>query len=95
MLNDIEVLDTPDDNYWMATAYRIPDTPYANVKPGETDFKTVPINRMVPRSLFTNVTNGIAVEPGAAIPLRGTAFGGDCGVSKVEVCADGGQTCDL
>ncbi len=31
MLNDIEVLDAPDDNYWMKTAYRIPDTPNANV----------------------------------------------------------------
>jgi hypothetical protein len=28
----------------MATAYRIPDTPLANVKPGETAFKTAPIN---------------------------------------------------
>jgi DMSO/TMAO reductase YedYZ molybdopterin-dependent catalytic subunit len=92
MLNDIEVLDTPDDNYWMATAYRIPDTPYANVKPGERDFKTVPISRMLPRSFFTNATNGTAVNPGAAIPLRGIAFGGDCGVSKVELSADGGET---
>ena len=58
MLNDIEVLDTPDDNYWMKTAYRIPDTPRANVKPGQTGAKTVPINRMVPRSFFTNLTDG-------------------------------------
>ena len=27
MLSDIEVLDQPDTNYWMATAYTIPDTP--------------------------------------------------------------------
>jgi len=44
MLNDIEVLDAPDENFWMKTAYRILDTPYANVKPGESGFKTVPIN---------------------------------------------------
>ena len=37
MLEDIEVLDAPDDNYWMKTAYRIPDTPYASVRPDETD----------------------------------------------------------
>lgn len=43
MLSDIEVLNTADDNYWMATAYKIPDTPHANVKPGKTGFKTVPI----------------------------------------------------
>ncbi len=29
MLNDIEVLDQPDTNYWMKTAYTIPDTPQA------------------------------------------------------------------
>jgi len=26
MLNDIEVLDQPDTNYWTATGYRVPDT---------------------------------------------------------------------
>src|ERR1700684_2076367 len=67
MLNDIEVLDAPDQNYWMATAYRIPDTPYANVKPGETGFKTVPINRMLPRSFVTNVQNHATVKAGATV----------------------------
>jgi DMSO/TMAO reductase YedYZ molybdopterin-dependent catalytic subunit len=91
MLNDIEVLDTPDTNYWMATAYRIPDTPHANVRPGETGFKTVPINRMVPRSFFTNVRSNDMVRAGATVPLRGIAFGGDCGVAKVEISTDQGQ----
>jgi DMSO/TMAO reductase YedYZ molybdopterin-dependent catalytic subunit len=90
MLNDIEVLDAPDENYWMKTAYRIPDTPHASVKPGESGFKTVPINRMVPRSFFTNVTDETTVKSAAAVPVRGIAFGGDCGVSQVELSADGG-----
>ncbi len=89
MLNDIEVLDRPDENYWMKTAYRIPDTPHASVKPGETGFKTVPINRLVPRSFFTNVTNNTIVKSAATVPVRGIAFGGDCGVSQVELSADG------
>jgi len=92
MLNDIEVLEAPDDNYWMKTAYRIPDTPHASVKPGETGFNTVPINRMVPRSFFTNVTETTTIKPGAALPVRGIAFGGDCGVAQVELSADGGQS---
>ena len=62
MLSDIEVLDKPDDGYWMKTAYRIPDVPGANIKPGQTGFKTVPINRMVPRSFVTNLTDGAKVE---------------------------------
>ena len=92
MLDDIEVLDAPDDNHWMTTAYRIPDTPHASVKPGETGFKTVPINRMVPRSFFTNVTETTTIKPGAALPVRGIAFGGDCGVARVDLSADGGQS---
>ncbi|MGA9724579.1 MAG: molybdopterin-dependent oxidoreductase [Candidatus Binatus sp.] len=89
MLTDIEVLDAPDENFWIKTAYRIPDTPHASVKPGETGFKTVPINRMVPRSFFTNLTGSTIVEPGAVVPVRGIAFGGDSGVTQVELSTDG------
>ena len=91
MLNDIEVLEVPDDNYWIKTAYRIPDTPRANVRPGETGFNTVPINRMVPRSFVTNVADATKISPNATVPLRGIAFGGDCGVSVVELSIDGGR----
>ena len=92
MLNDIEILNAPDDNYWMKTAYRIPDTPHANVKPGESGVATVPINRMAPRSFFTNLTNGATVKPGAPLSVRGIAFGGDCGVAQVQLSDDGGST---
>jgi DMSO/TMAO reductase YedYZ molybdopterin-dependent catalytic subunit len=92
MLDDIEVLDAPDENYWMTTAYRIPDTPGATVRPEATGVATVPINRMVPRSFFTNVTAATRVAPGAPVALRGIAFGGDCGVAKVDLSFDGGQS---
>src|SRR5665213_3162820 len=58
MLNDIEVIDKPDDNFWMAKAYTIPDTPHANMRPGQTGVKFVPINRMAPRSFITNLAPG-------------------------------------
>jgi hypothetical protein len=61
------------------------------VKPGETGFKTVPVTRMVPRSFFTNVTDGTIVKPGAPVPVRGIAFGGDSGVSRVELSTDGAR----
>jgi DMSO/TMAO reductase YedYZ molybdopterin-dependent catalytic subunit len=92
MLNDIEVLNKPDDDFWMTKAYLIPDTPFANVKPGAIDFKSVPINRMPPRSFFTNVTDSTTVKSGATALVRGIAFGGDCGVSKVELSVDEGKT---
>ncbi len=91
MLSDIEVLDKPDDYFWMTQEYRIPDTPHASVEPGQTGFKTIPINRMVPRSFITNVTDGVTVKAGAPLPLRGIAFGGDAGVARVALSTDGGQ----
>ncbi len=45
MLNDIEVLDSPDTNFWMKTAYTIPDTPHADMKPGQANVPMVPINK--------------------------------------------------
>jgi hypothetical protein len=91
MLADIEVLDRPDDNYWTSKAYRIPDTPGANITPEQKDVKTVPINHMVPRSFFTNLKDGAAVSRGQLLNVRGIAFGGDTGVAKVLVSTDAGH----
>jgi len=38
------------------------------------------------------VTNTTRVKSGAAVPVRGIALGGDCGVSQVELSADGGNS---
>jgi Oxidoreductase molybdopterin binding domain/Mo-co oxidoreductase dimerisation domain len=92
MLNSIEVLDAPDENFWMKTAYRIPDTPGASVKPGEKGFKTVPINKMVPRFFITNLSAGSTIEAGKPTEVRGLAFGGASGVASVEFSSDGGAT---
>ncbi len=92
MLNDIEVLDRPDDNFWMAKAYTIPDTPHASVRPDEAGYKVVPISRMVPRSFITNLKPGDTVRLGAPTPVRGIALGGDTGVSKVDLSSDGGES---
>jgi hypothetical protein len=92
MLNDIEVLGQPDTNFWMATAYTIPDTPNADMKPGQTGVKMVPINRMTPRSFVTNLQAGARVSAGKPTLARGIAFGGDCGVKQVDFSSDGGKT---
>ena len=91
MLADIEVLDEPDDNYWMSKAYVIPDTPGANITPEQKDVKMVPINRMVPRSFFTNLKDDAHVRRAQPLQLRGIAFGGDSGVAKVLVSTDSGR----
>lgn len=92
MLNSIEVLAQSDDRYWMAKAYKIPATPGANVRPGDKGFPTVPINRMVPRSWMTSLPDGQAIAWEETIEIGGIAMGGDCGVAKVDVSADGGHS---
>jgi DMSO/TMAO reductase YedYZ molybdopterin-dependent catalytic subunit len=92
MLNDIEVLDRPDDNYWMKTAYTIPDTPHADIKPGQTGVPFVPISSMVPRSFVTNIRSGASVRVGTPTLARGIAFGGDSAVARVDFSSDGGRT---
>lgn len=91
MLNSIEVLPGPDDQYWMAKAYKIPATPGANVAPGTKDFPAVPINRMIPRSWMTSLPDGQAIAWEPTIEVGGIAMGGDCGVARVDVSPDGGR----
>jgi DMSO/TMAO reductase YedYZ molybdopterin-dependent catalytic subunit len=92
MLDDIEVLDQPDTNFWTKTAYTIPDTPYASVNPGQSNVKMVPINRMIPRSFITNIKSGDPIYAGRAVLARGIAFGGDSGVARVDFSADSGKS---
>ena len=90
MLNDVEVLSAPDDNFWTAKAYTIPDTPFANIVPGQQGVKMIPINRMLPRSFFTNLKDGAVLKVGQATPVRGIAFGGDAALAQVLFSADAG-----
>lgn len=92
MVSDIEVLAKPDDNYWMAKAYKIPTAPFANVTPGTKDFPTTPINRMIPRSWITSIADGGTVAWQPNLPVGGIAIGGDAGVARVDLSADGGRS---
>ena len=92
-LQHSRVLDHEDTNFWMHPAYTIPDNwPQANMTPGEKGVKFVPINRMVPRSFFTNLASGATVSAVRGVELRGIAFGGDAGVRAVQVSSDSGHT---
>lgn len=91
MLNDIEVLNGPDTNYWTTTGYRVPDVPNYNVKPDGADFRLVPVTRNLPRSFITNVKAGSTIPIIVPQEARGIAFGGDCGVKRVDLSVDGGR----
>ncbi|WP_422012226.1 molybdopterin-dependent oxidoreductase [Reyranella sp.] len=92
MLARIEVLAAPDENFWTRNAYLIPDTPGADMKPGQTGLTMVPITRMVPRSFVTNLKDGATLKAGTKTLVRGIAFGGDTGVKSVELSVNGGTS---
>ncbi len=92
MLDDIEVIGQTDTNFWMKTAYRIPDNACACAEPGETGVKTVPINRMDVRSFITSLADGATVSGGRTQEVKGIAFDGGFGIARVLFSADGGRT---
>jgi sulfite dehydrogenase (cytochrome) subunit A len=89
-LNEITVIDSVFDGFWMKTAYRIPDTPCNCVEPGTAPKATIPINRYTVRSFITNVADGAKLTAGSAT-LKGIAFDGGKGIKEVAVSIDGGQ----
>ena len=91
-LNEITVIDTIFDGFWMKTAYRIPDTPCNCVEPGTTPKATIPINRFTVRSFITNVANDARLKARKTTTLRGIAFDGGKGIKEVAVSTDDGAT---
>jgi sulfite dehydrogenase len=89
-LNEITVIDSVFDGFWMKSAYRIPDTPCNCVEPGTAPKATIPINRFNVRSFITNVTDGARLKAGNTT-LKGIAFDGGKGIKEVAVSTDGGK----
>jgi sulfite dehydrogenase len=91
-LSEVTVLDAPLDNFWMKTAYRIPNNLCACTEPGKAPSSTVPIGRFNVRSFLTNIADGATIAANSNVSLRGIAFDGGYGVSDVVVSADDGKT---
>lgn len=91
-LSNIAVLDKPFDGYWMAKAYRVPDTDCACVPAGTKPEKTRPIGKLVVRSFVTSHADDAHIPAGKPVRLRGIAFDGGSGIRAVELTRDGGKT---
>ena len=91
-LNEITVIDSVFNGFWMKSAYRIPDTPCNCVEPGTAPKATIPINRLTVRSFFTNVTDDGKLKARKTTKLKGIAFDGGKGIKEVAVSTDNGET---
>src|SRR5579872_6590415 len=74
-LNEITVIDSVYDGFWMKSAYRIPDNDCNCVEPGTAPKATIPINRFTVRSFITSVSDGAKLKAGGTT-LKGIAFDG-------------------
>ena len=93
----IRVLSEPDDNYWMTTAYRIPNTPDGSTTPEAVAAETVelvPIGtvNLPVRSFIVTPDGSSKVPVGLPVTARGVAFSGYGRVNRVEFSADDGRT---
>jgi len=72
-LSWIRVLDKPDDNFWMKSAYRIPDTPGGSTTPDDVKagkVKTVPIAKIPVRSFLISPDGSTKIPSGLPVRLR-------------------------
>jgi DMSO/TMAO reductase YedYZ molybdopterin-dependent catalytic subunit len=89
-LVSVRVSSTPEGNFWMSTAYRLPRGKF-----GTPSFKSQvkeanePITTMVVNSLITSHKSGQRVRRGAPLQVRGIAWDGGSGIERVEVSAGG------
>ncbi len=93
-LSRITVIDSVLDNFWMGTAYRVPDNECHCVAPGTAPAKTVPIGRFDVRSFITSIRDGAKVKAGNLM-LKGIAFDGGYGITDVLVSTDGKRSWKL
>ena len=91
MLNDVEVLNSPDQQFWMTKAYRLPANPCHCLRPGERATHTVPVGRMNVRSFITNLQDGVNVPAGQPLVVKGIAFDQGHGIHRVLFSIDGGK----
>ena len=92
-LNEIRVTNEPFTGFWMAKGYRVPaKRPLLDETPDALATETVPISRMLVRSLIVRPEPGEAVKAGRVFELDGIAFDGGSGIKQVEVSTDAGKS---
>src|SRR5260370_24603978 len=73
----IRVLETPADNFWVKTAYRIPYTPRGTTTPEDMKagkVKTIPIGRIPVRPFLTSPTRTSKIPASLRVTHRRTPF---------------------
>jgi DMSO/TMAO reductase YedYZ molybdopterin-dependent catalytic subunit len=93
-VTSIQAIPKPYDGFWMKSAYRIPTGRFPVIDrflTQETAANT-PITEMVVNSLVVSVAANQRVPAGQPLTIKGVAWDGGYGISRVDVSTDGGRT---
>jgi sulfite dehydrogenase len=83
----------PCDGYWMTSTYRVPRGRFpAAGFPSQERAADAPVTDVLVNSLITRPLQGSSVRIGAAVSVTGIAWDGGCGIRRVEVSTDGGES---
>jgi sulfite dehydrogenase len=91
-LSLITVRDTPLRNFWMETAYRIPNNPDAIEQPEHLAKDTIPINKFAVHSIFVSPEPGESIAARKPHEVQGLATDYGAGIQRVEFSSDGGRS---
>lgn len=91
-VTNIMVLNQELKNFWMETAYHIPDNACHCVEPGEKPKKARMITQMNVKSVIGTPEDNTVVKLGQVIKVAGVAFDQGYGISDVLVSIDGGKS---
>ena len=84
-ITEIEIVDSVYEGYWQRNGW-------TNIADVHTNSSIVIPGQAPIRHRFRKLDETPIVAPGEKAPIAGIAFGGDRGISKVEVSTDGGTT---
>lgn len=91
-LTRIDVLAAPFKGFWMNPAYRLPRDRFSPAEPfvSQQNDQTTPITEMVVNSLITSLRERMMYRARTPLFVRGIAWDGGAGITRVEVSVDGG-----
>ena len=92
MLSEIRVTSEYEKLFFMDIAYRVPDNECECETPEKKYPKTKPITKMNVKSVIGYPENGMTLQRGSHIVMRGVAFDDGTGITAVKVSLDGGKT---
>jgi DMSO/TMAO reductase YedYZ molybdopterin-dependent catalytic subunit len=93
-LTSIRAVTRPYDGFWMRAAYRLPNNLFPVVQRvlSQEAPANTPITEIVVNSIIASPNEGQRFRMGETVDVRGVAWDGGYGITRVEISIDGGMS---